>query len=281
MRHLSPRTKNVTLADGIVIRDLLTHEDRVAAVQLQEETWGAGFTERVPAAILLVGLKISGVSAGAFDTNGALLGFVFGLTGYRDGALVHWSDMLAVRKDAQRRRIGSALKLYQRARCRELGVDTMYWTFDPFVAKNAHLNFCTLGAAVEEFVPDMYGTDTKSPTHGSLGTDRFIVSWPISTEPAVMPYDAQLPGSARVVASRGSHLPDPDAPLPDDPQVVIHIPPDYRALLAGDLELARAWRMSARRAFMHYLPLGYRVTNFIFDGTNDAAYVLTDKPMRR
>ena len=273
--------KNVTLADGIVIRELSTHEDRVAAVRLQEETWGEGFTERVPAAILLVGQKIGGVSAGAFDTDGTLLGFVFGLTGYRDGGLVHWSDMLAVRKDAQRRRIGSALKLFQRARCRELGVDTMYWTFDPFVARNAHLNFCTLGAAVEEFVPDMYGTDTKSPTHGSLGTDRFIVSWPISTEPAMMPYDDQVPAHARVVVARGTHLPAANATLPDDPQVVVHIPPDYLALLEADLELARAWRMSARRAFMHYLPLGYRVTNFIFDGTNDAAYVLTDKPTRK
>ena len=273
--------KNVTLADGIVIRDLVTHDDRVAAVQLQEETWGAGFTERVPAAILLVGLKIGGVSAGAFGPDGALLGFVFGLTGYRDGGLVHWSDMLAVRKDMQRRRIGSALKLYQRGRCRELGVETMYWTFDPFVAKNAHLNFCTLGAAVEEFVSDMYGAQTKSPTHGSLGTDRFIVSWPISTEPVVMPYEAQVPAKALAVASRGSHVPEADAPLPDDPQVVVHIPADYQALLAGDIELARAWRMSARRAFIHYLGLGYRVTNFIFDGTNDAAYVLTDKSIRR
>jgi chorismate synthase len=273
--------KNVTPVDGIVIRELATHEERVAAVRLQEETWGEGFTERVPAAILLVGQKIGGVSAGAFAADGTLLGFVFGLTGYRDGGLVHWSDMLAVRKDAQRRRIGSALKLYQRNRCRELGVDTMYWTFDPFVARNAHLNFCALGAAVEEFVPDMYGTDTRSPAHGSLGTDRFVVSWPISTEPEKMPHDAQVPAQARVVVSRGTHLSAADVSLPHDPQIVVRVPPDYLALLEDDLELARAWRTSARRAFMHYLPLGYRVTNFIFDGTNDAAYVLTDKPIHR
>jgi chorismate synthase len=280
MKHTPARLKNVTLADGIVIREFATHDERVAAVRLQEETWGAGFTERVPAAILLVGGKIGGVSAGAFSPEGALLGFVFGLTGYRDGGLVHWSDMLAVRADAQRRQIGIALKLYQRSRCTELGVDTMYWTFDPFVARNAHLNFCRLGAGVEEFIPNMYGADTRSPAHGSLGTDRFVVSWPISTEPAVMPYDAQVPAHAPVVASRGSHIRAPDAPLPDDPQVVVHIPADYPALLDGDIELARAWRKSARRAFLHYFPLGYRVTDFVFDGTNDAAYVLTRKPNR-
>src|ERR1019366_2166132 len=129
--------KNVTLADGIVIRELATHDERVLAVRLQEATWGAAFTERVPAAILLVGQKLAGVSAGAFARDGTLLGFVFGLTGVKGGRLVHWSDMLAVRADAQDRHIGTALKHYQRQRCLTLGVETMYWTFDPFVARNA------------------------------------------------------------------------------------------------------------------------------------------------
>ncbi len=280
MRQTPIQLKNVTLADGIVIRELATHDQRAAAVRLQEETWGVGFTERIPAAMLLVANKIGGVAAGAFAPDGTLLGFVFGLTGYRDGGLVHWSDMLAVRSDTQRKQIGTALKLYQRGRCRELGVETMYWTFDPFVAQNAHLNFCRLGAAVEEFIPDMYGADTKSPEHGSLGTDRFVVAWPIGTEPVGMPYDSKAPPHAPIVSGRGSHLPSPHAPLPDDPQVVVHIPPDYRALLDDDIALARAWRMSARRAFLHYFPLGYRVTDFVFDGTNDAAYVLTRNPIR-
>ncbi len=268
--------KNVTLADGIVIRELASHDERVAAVRLQDDTWGAGFTERVPSAILLVGSEIGGVSAGAFSPDGQLLGFVFGLTGFRDGSIVHWSDMLAVRADAQRRQIGRALKTYQRDRCVELGVETMFWTFDPFVARNARLNFCRLGAAVEEFVPNMYGADTKSPEH-ALGTDRFIVSWPVSTKPAVMPDDSKAPAHALVVAGRASHGAPPDVTLPDDSTVVVHIPGDYRALLDEDIALARSWRMSARRAFLHYFPLGYRVTDFVFDGTGDAAYVLTRK----
>jgi predicted GNAT superfamily acetyltransferase len=166
--------KNVTFADGIVIRELATHDERAAAVRLQEATWGAAFTERVPAAILLVGQKLGGVSAGAFAPDGAMLGFVFGLTGVKNGSLVHWSDMLAVREDAQGRHIGRALKHYQRDRCRALGVETMYWTFDPFVARNARLNLSRLGARVDEFVQDMYGTNTNSPAHGPLGTDRFV-----------------------------------------------------------------------------------------------------------
>ncbi len=270
--------QNVTLADGTVIRPLASHGERAAAVGLQDDIWGAGFTERLPAVMLLVAGKIGGVSAGAFSADGTLVGFVFGLTGVRGDRIVHWSDMLAVRADSQRRKIGRALKTYQRNRCIEQGVETMYWTFDPFVARNASLNFCRLGAAVEEFVPDMYGTQTNSPEHGSLGTDRFIVSWPVSTEPAVMPCNAAVPARVPVVAGRSSHGARVHGSLPDDPQVVVHVPPDYRTLREENLELARAWRMSARQAFLHYLPLGYRVTDFVFDGTGDAAYVLTRRP---
>jgi predicted GNAT superfamily acetyltransferase len=267
--------KNVTNADGIVIRELASHDERASAVRLQEETWGAAFTERVPAAILLVGAKLGGVSAGAFAPDGTLLGFVFGLTGIKGGRLVHWSDMLAVRAEAQGRHLGQAMKRYQRDRCRELGVETMYWTFDPFVARNAKLNLCRLGARVDEFVPDMYGTNTNSPAHGSLGTDRFVSSWPVRSEPEPMPSDHELLHGVAVVAGRVGEAPKAEAPLPDERAVVVRIPADYHALLDRDLALAREWRISARRAFLHYFPLGYHVSAFVADGEHDAAYLLT------
>jgi predicted GNAT superfamily acetyltransferase len=267
--------KNVTLADGIVIRELVTHDERATAVRLQEATWGAAFTERVPAAILLVGEKLGGVSAGAFMPDGALVGFVFGLTGVKNGRLVHWSDMLAVRHGMQGRQIGRALKHYQRERCRALGVETMYWTFDPFVARNAKLNLCRLGARVDEFVQDMYGANTNSPQHGSLGTDRLVASWAVRDEPTPLPCDNGLLHGVRVAAGRTGDAPAPGATLPAGSALAVRIPADYHALLASDLELARAWRMSVRRAFLHYLPLGYRVSAFVADGERDGAYLLT------
>jgi predicted GNAT superfamily acetyltransferase len=66
-----------------------------------------------------------------------------------------------------------------------------------------------------------------------------------------------------------------DAPLPEAPGVAVRVPADYVALLHDDLALARAWRMSARRAFLHYFPVGYRVVAFVADGERDAAYLLT------
>ena len=59
----------------------------------------------------------------------------------------------------------------------------MYWTFDPLVAKNAHLNLNLLGARVVEYVRDMYGT-TTSPLHNGLATDRLIVVCDTGPRPA-------------------------------------------------------------------------------------------------
>ncbi|MGH9428441.1 MAG: GNAT family N-acetyltransferase, partial [Terriglobia bacterium] len=138
------------------MRRLSSLEDYDACVRLQQETWGAGFTENVPATILKVSQRIGGVTAGAFDKSGAMAGFVFGLTGWKNGKPVHWSDMLAVKPELRNSGLGRILKLYQRELVIPLGIKEIYWTFDPLVAKNAHLNLNKLGAEVFEYVPDMY-----------------------------------------------------------------------------------------------------------------------------
>ncbi len=268
--------QNVTLSDGTVIRPLSTHDERAEAVRLEEETWGAGFSEKVPAAILLVAERVGGVAAAAFAPDGRMLGFVFGLTGVMDGTLVHWSDILAVRADAQGRGLGRALKQYQRERCRVIGVERMFWTFDPFVARNAHLNLNVLGARVAEFVPDMYGTATNSPVHGSLGTDRLVAEWDLRGQPTPLPSDATILTGVPVAGGSPERASGESSGLPDGGVIAIEVPRDYSALLAGEISRARAWRASARRAFLHYLGRGYRVTAFVPGGAaTDATYVLS------
>jgi predicted GNAT superfamily acetyltransferase len=264
---------NVTLADGTVIRELASHDERFEAVRIQDETWGPTFTERVPSAILLVAQKTGGVCAGAFSPDGRLLGFVFGMTGIRDGHLIHWSDMLAVRAEAQGQHLGEALKHYQRDRCREAGIETMYWTFDPLVARNAHLNLNRLGASIEEFVPDMYGAHTSSPLH-AFGTDRFVAAWNMQAALVPLPSEPSLLAGAPVVADAGAKAEAVSPALPDVPAVAVRIPADYHALLGVDAERAHAWRKATRRAFQHYFSRGYRVTAFV-TGSGHATYLLS------
>jgi predicted GNAT superfamily acetyltransferase len=224
-----------------------TQAEYEECVRIQDETWGAGFSERVPAAILKVGQYIGGVTAAAFDRsekNGSMLGFVFGMTGVRDGQLVHWSDMLAVRPEARNHGVGRRLKLYQRELVAELGVTQILWTFDPLVARNAHLNLNSLGARVTDYVSDMYGADTGSALHQGIGTDRFVVTWEIGGDEA-----------------------GPHGPARGD-DIIVAIPGDIQELIATAPETARGWRETTRAAFLTHMRDGYRVTGFDRAGTS-------------
>lgn len=257
--------------DRIEVRSLRTQLDFAACVELQRITWGADYNEIVPPIILKITQKVGGVAAGAFDESGRMLGCVYGITGVEQGRLIHWSHMLAVLPEARNIGIGRRLKEYQRDRLLPLGVELMYWTFDPLVARNAHLNLVRLGAEVVEYVQDMYGR-TGSALH-ALGTDRFVVAWRLSGTGSggIFPGDVVSgaspvvePSSTAPIVNRGTDGgPAPAAqPLPEAPLVRIEIPDDIEGVRDRSLELAQGWQASVQRAFLWYLGAGYRVVGF-------------------
>ena len=267
------------------IRPFRTLEEFRACEKLQEETWGEGFSERVPAAILKVAQILGGISAGAYAPDGSLVGFVWGMTGLRDGELVHWSDMLAVKRGIRDSGLGTRLKAYQRQVMMERGVTKMHWTFDPLQSRNAYMNFSKMGIVVREYAEDMYG-ETDSPLHRGIGTDRFIALWLMDSErvrrrmageergpdaevlgayPAAL--GATLPGSGR--------LPEPGRVLLGMENVVVSvaIPADVTAMMAESMELAIAWRRSTRTALTHYMDRGYEVREMV-RGPHTSHYLL-------
>lgn len=267
----------------IEIRPLTTAEELAQAVALQRETWGQQFTEVVPATLLMICQKVGGIAAGAFDPGGWLLGFVFGLTGVKDGRLVHWSHMLAVRPEARGAGLGRRLKLYQRDKLLALGIEEVRWTYDPLVAQNAHLNLNLLGVEIERYVPNMYGSNTGSPLHSGLGTDRFVVLWKIA-DPRVERIIAHGPEAgtqskeAPIVntedGAAGAIRPA-EKELPLDDIVRIEIPGDIHQLRERSQEEALRWRSCTRRAFLWYQERGYRVYGFRRDpGSGRCFYTL-------
>jgi predicted GNAT superfamily acetyltransferase len=263
----------------IEIRPLRTLDELRACVALQRDTWGSEFTDVVPASILKVSQRVGGVAAGAFDGDGQLLGFVYGLTGVENGSIVHWSDMLAVRPEARNLGLGRRLKEFQRQAVRALGGVVIYWTYDPLVARNAHLNFNVFGVRVAEYVEDMYG-ETESPLHQGIGTDRFIVAWPVADdevrkrlaenhdagaergllEAPVLNADNKPPASARV----GN-------------QARVEVPADINTMQQTDRTQAIAWRHSTRGAFRHALDKGLAVRGFVIDDCTHRGYYLLER----
>ncbi|MFQ5703012.1 MAG: hypothetical protein ACE5HT_03230 [Gemmatimonadales bacterium] len=227
---------------SLEIRPLRTALDYANCIALQHLIWGADVEDTVPATILKIAQEVGGVAAGAFDGQ-EMIGCVFGISGVRAGRLVHWSHMLAVREDYRDRAVGRRLKFYQRESLIELGIDTVFWTYDPLVARNAHLNIVRLGAVVEEYVDDMYDMTPPTRTDSVIGSDRLVVRWHIG-----------------------------DSPTPEDPARCEHamtahieIPSDIQSLKLTAADEATEWRSSTRRAFHKYLDLGYHVTDFVGD----------------
>ncbi len=244
------------LASGIELRNASSEEDFAAIVDLQRRTWGDRFDDAVPPPILMISQKMGGVVAGAFDEGGRMLGFIYGLSGFRFGRRAHWSHMLAVARDARGQGLGRELKAFQRELLLALDVETVYWTYDPLVARNANLNLNRLGALPVEYVKDMYGEDTGSVLHIGLGTDRFIVAWPIASERvACLMAEGPTGGPTRDTP------PFPiDEALPDTAWV--EAPPDIGAVLRASPEDALAWRRRTRAQFLERLATGYGVTGF-------------------
>lgn len=261
-------------APPVEIRPLRTQEEMRACVRLQRETWGEAFSETVPPSILKVCQRIGGVAAGAFDPEGRLLGFVFGLTGVERGRIVHWSDMLAVRPEARDLGLGRRLKAHQREILLPLGVEVVYWTYDPLVARNAHLNFSRLGVEAAEYVEDMYG-ESDSELHAGIGTDRLVVAWWIR-EGAAPPHPAIDPAEAAAAPAAG---PAGAAP-PDAALVRVEVPADIQEVRRRSPEAAVRWRRDTRAAFLDLLGRGYRVVGFLRHPAAGGGSYLLHRPGR-
>ncbi|HEU4990204.1 MAG TPA: hypothetical protein VFT41_10510 [Gemmatimonadaceae bacterium] len=256
---------------AVTIRSLAALDEYRAAVELQFDIWGRGLADPTSATILKIGQKIGGVTAGAFGPDGAMLGFVFGLTGVKDGHVVHWSHMLGVCATAQNLGIGRRLKAFQRDAVARLGARTIYWTYDPLVARNAHLNFNVFGVRVAEYARDMYG-DMGSDFNRGIGTDRFVVAWPVDerelsarrAEAAAAAEDPEFRAAPVINAEPAADLLRASAAA-GAPKLRVRIPTDIGALQRDDLAAAAQWRASTRAAFEHLLAAGYHAAGFVSD----------------
>ena len=159
------------------IRPLTTLEECRRVAELERVVWGYTDAEDVvPPPVLIVSIKRGGILLGAFDDGGVMQGFVYSMAALKDGQVTQWSHMLGVLPGARETGIGLRLKLAQRTRALELGIELIEWTYDPLQALNAHLNFARLGVVVEHYEENVYG-DSSSPLHYGSPTDRFIAEW--------------------------------------------------------------------------------------------------------
>jgi predicted GNAT superfamily acetyltransferase len=104
----------------------------------------------------------------------------------------------------------------------------------------------------------MYGSNTGSPLHGTLETDRWVAAWDVSPANGDATSDPWPNGVFVVDGSPDGTMPV-NKGLSSAPVVRVAVPADFERL-THDQRVA--WREATRRAFLHYLALGYHVSTF-------------------
>ncbi|MCU1383843.1 MAG: hypothetical protein JWL71_2540 [Acidobacteria bacterium] len=264
-------------------RDLTTLDEFAAVVQLERDIWGPAYDDVVPVPILAVSVHTGGILIGAFDDDaGRMIGFVYSLPGIKDGRPTQWSHMAGVLPEYQSRGLGFQLKLLQRERALEAGLDLIQWTYDPLQAMNAHLNFAKLGVVVAEYAENIYGI-SASPLHGGNPTDRFVADWFVRTARVVDRVGGAAPLAPVMTVERanraqpaGEWLAPAAVDLAlDAKRISVQIPIGFTEMLSRAPELALEWRMATRAIFTAYFGRGYRAVEFFVDrAARQGSYLL-------
>jgi len=271
----------------ISIRPFEKESDYFVFEALQKEIWGKDIEEVITASLAKIVQKIGGIAAGAFDADGTMIGFVFGFPGFMEGKPIHWSHMLAVKPAYRDAGIGKKLKLYQRGVLLGMGVNEVFWTYDPLAGKNAHLNLNTLGADVVEYVQDMYGSGEDSILFRGIGTDRFIVVWRIADEKIKKIIEAkrgiasELFRASSLAVCRSAENDPESFPVNDldlhDKRVRVEVPDDVHQLMRISIASAADWRKKTREAFQQYLHEGYKVVGFYLDQVSGRCFYCMER----
>jgi chorismate synthase len=273
-------------AAGVKYRPLSTRDECEAVVALEREIWGPRYDEAIPVALLLVTATRGAILIGAFDGDDRMIGFVYSLRGLKNGRPIQWSYKLGVVPPYRNEGIGMRLKLLQRERALEAGIDLIEWTFDPMLAPNAYLNLTKLGAIVQEYAQDLYGESLAPVMHRGIPTDRVVAAWNLRDArverwlsspilPGLMGEEntarAGIEGAVQVnrTTKRGEWLECAEISLGiEAPGLMIEIPTDFSDMLSCAPAIALDWRLLARRIFVTYFGRGYSAINFLLNPSN-------------
>ncbi len=167
------------------------------------------------------------------------------------------------------RGLGRAVKLRQRAWALDHGYDTMVWTFDPLVGRNARFNLVRLGAVADGYECAFYGV-MSDDLNGPDEADRLVVRWQLRSVRAATAAAGMLiepAGPDIAAATDGGTGPD-GAPMVvrDATGLWCRVPSDVVALRRSAPDEASRWRKAVRDVLTAGLAEGRVATSMTRDG---------------
>jgi predicted GNAT superfamily acetyltransferase len=260
-------------AAGVHVRELHDVAELRQVSRLFQEIWRPAPDSPPPAsAELLVALAHAGNYVAGAWAGERLAGACVGFLSAPSRRALH-SHIAGVAPGTQRRGVGFALKLHQRAWALGHGLPLAVWTFDPLVARNAWFNLTKLGAEAGEYLPDFYGPMTDAINAGDA-SDRLLVTWRLD-DPRVAAACAGSPAEPDAEALRAAGavvaLDEDAGGLPaaaagGGPVLLVRVPGDVEGLRGRDPAAASRWRHAVREVLGGLLAGGATVTGFARPG---------------
>ena len=262
----------------VEIRILTTVNEQNYARQIFDEVWptdeGTQITANLLQAMVHNGTYVSGVFV-----HGEVVAAAFAFPGIDSRKQLHLhSHMAAVKEKYRNRNIGSALKWHQRAWALDNGYETITWTFDPLVRRNARLNLVKLGVQVFDYFSDFYG-DLPDALNSGDPTDRVIAKWSLLSDrvdEAARNLNLEIPSDSIPVAlANVFEEPVRHELSTSSEKVTIYLPRDIIEIRSADNNSAMEWRLALRAELEPRLKSGWHIAGL----TKDSAYVVSKEAM--
>lgn len=247
------------------MRSLDSQAELEEACRLLGDIWGEPAGSEPVSSHLLRALLLSGNYVhGAFAPDQEMVAATVAWAAVGSESDLH-SHITGVAPTHHKRGIGLALKLHQREWALERGFASVSWTFDPLVARNATFNLARLGARVDSYMENIYGTMADALNNGDE-SDRFLVCWELADDPPTATTFLPREEASELLAVGPAGEPV-TSPASGARLVTVSVPPDIERLRAEDPGLARAWRTAVRTALAGQLADGGRVVGLSGPGT--------------
>ena len=203
----------------------------------------------------------------AYDSGGRLCGAAVGIVS--PGGSATYSLIAGVLPGTGDKGIGFALKQHQRAWSLARGIDSITWTFDPLVSRNARFNLTKLGAVASEYAQNFYG-EMQDEINAHDESDRLVAVWPLSSPRTIEASQGPVPALDVSAAALGNVLecgPDKQPVLLEADGIIwCRAPRDIVAMRVRDPEQASQWRSQLRRILEPALASGYMASGVTRSG---------------
>jgi len=259
---------------GLAVRVVEEMSELRDVSRLFESVWGRS-SEGVPinTELLRSLVHAGGCATAAFDDSGAMVGAAALAVAAPQGAT--YSLIAAAAPGSADRGIGHAVKLHQRAWALGHGYNSMMWTFDPLVSRNARFNLAKLGAEAHKYATNFYG-QMNDEINGTDEADRLVATWVLGSRRAIAASEGTAADptgptdGAQVLAA----APDGEAMLQRDAQGLwVRVPDDIVSLRRADPVQSEGWRHAAREVLVEAFDEGLVATHM----TRHGWYLLTAK----